>query len=1007
MADIAEIGFRADTRELENAKNVLNSLPPAADKAEQAANKLGGTMGRVNSSANAMGTGAAAAASGLNTLGKTAELTNASMGHMGNGMALNSRSIRELMVVSRELAAGNFTRLIGSMSILIPQLLSASHGSLTFSNVLGGVARQFGLIQTKLNGALGAYAAELVADRNASAQAAKTTATLAARAEAAVLAADAELALALKSAEMATGDTAAAAAEMRLAAAHEAVAAAAGEAAVADAVLVEANAAAAASAERAAKAEVTGLGGVGRLLLLVSGWAAGFGIAFGLAARKIREDNGDVTQSMELTKKQAATLKDHLDRLKDNKIDVHVTGMDSLKGFFKTIKDGLDDPGFKDGWNSTLDGMTSAGITFLKDFYGAIQGTNDMIVAAWNDLPAAFGDVFFQALNLAIDGYNSIVQAGWAFLAAIGHAIMNIPTYVHEAFTASVSAASTGITAMYNTVVNGIAAMLASWRQWPAAIGSFFVEGAKRAFDAIVSLYNNTVTLIKHLMSGDFAHISNPFAGGAAHAAEDTAGAFAKGFNKAGEAIDNFGRRWSANSRKIAQDRIEAKVGTPGSSHEPKGRKGPKTDAEKFADMVTGAQNDIDKENARALAAGIDMTAEASATLAEKTKLLSEAKSKDITLTPIMIRQIDALAAAYGKAKVAADNAVGLHEVLKTGDADIANIKAQADMIGLYGRQLAYATEMTKLLAEAKAKNMTPAAIAAARPQFEQLANQYADASDSKDHLAFMEEQRKSAADNKVALAAERAAIGLNADETNRLRLETELLAAARKKNIDLSPAEIADLKQIADEQAAAENAIRKTKEAIDFAKDTAKGFFTDFFDDLRKGKSLWDSFGDAALNALNKIIDKLLDKAITALVDWIFKSFGYADGGAFNNGVQTFASGGMFTNSVVNRPTPFTFANGAALGVMGEAGPEAIMPLKRGGDGTLGVQMYGNGTGAAPTYIHAPVTVNNDNRVTGAVSSADIVALQKAQGEATERSVKRNLSTWISQYQRDGSIAS
>jgi hypothetical protein len=584
---------------------------------------------------------------------------------------------------------------------------------------------------------------------------------------------------------------------------------------------------------------------------------------------------------------------------------------------------------------------------------------------------------------------------------------MNIPNYVRDAYDASVNAAASGMSTMYHTVVNGIAAMLASWRQWPAAIGGFFVDGAKRAFDAIVSLYNNTVTLIKHLMTGDFGHISNPFAGAAAHAAADVPGAFAKGFDKAGKAIDDFGHRWSANSRKIAQDRIEAKVGTPGSSHERKGRKGPKTDAEKFADMVTGAQNDIDKENARALAAGIDMTAEAAATLAEKTKLLSEAKSKDITLTVAMRTKIDELAAAYGKAKVAADNAVGLKDVLKSSDADLARVQSEIDKIGLYGRALAYATEMEKLLAEAKAKNMTPAAIAAARPQFEQRANQYANASDSKDHLAFMEEQRKSAADNKVALAAERAAIGLNADETNRLRLETEMLAAARKKNIDLSPAEIADLKQIADEQAAAENAIRKTKEAIDFAKDTAKGFFTDFFDDLRKGKSLWDSFGDAAMNALNKIIDKLLDKAITALVDWIFKSMGYADGGAFNNGVQTFASGGMFTNSVVNRPTPFTFANGAALGVMGEAGPEAIMPLKRGGDGSLGVQMYGNGTGAAPTYVHAPVTVNNDNRVTGAVSSADIVKLQKAQAEATTRDVKRNLSTWIGQFQRDGAIAS
>lgn len=54
--------------------------------------------------------------------------------------------------------------------------------------------------------------------------------------------------------------------------------------------------------------------------------------------------------------------------------------------------------------------------------------------------------------------------------------------------------------------------------------------------------------------------------------------------------------------------------------------------------------------------------------------------------------------------------------------------------------------------------------------------------------------------------------------------------------------------------------------------------------------------------------------------------------GGAFNKGVKMFATGGAFSNSIVNNPTMFP------LGVMGEAGPEAIMPLTRMGDGSLGV---------------------------------------------------------------------
>lgn len=63
------------------------------------------------------------------------------------------------------------------------------------------------------------------------------------------------------------------------------------------------------------------------------------------------------------------------------------------------------------------------------------------------------------------------------------------------------------------------------------------------------------------------------------------------------------------------------------------------------------------------------------------------------------------------------------------------------------------------------------------------------------------------------------------------------------------------------------------------------------------------------------------------------------ANGMAFDfGGVRKFADGGVFTNSIVSNPTLFRFANGGALGLMGEAGPEAIMPLRRGPDGKLGV---------------------------------------------------------------------
>jgi lambda family phage tail tape measure protein len=75
------------------------------------------------------------------------------------------------------------------------------------------------------------------------------------------------------------------------------------------------------------------------------------------------------------------------------------------------------------------------------------------------------------------------------------------------------------------------------------------------------------------------------------------------------------------------------------------------------------------------------------------------------------------------------------------------------------------------------------------------------------------------------------------------------------------------------------------------------------------------------------------------------------AKGGAYDTGLKTFAKGGMFTNSVVNQPTLFKFAQGT--GLMGEAGPEAIMPLKRDSNGNLGVRSGQQGS-------NVDVVVNN-----------------------------------------------
>ncbi|WP_028941623.1 phage tail tape measure protein [Pseudomonas vranovensis] len=101
------------------------------------------------------------------------------------------------------------------------------------------------------------------------------------------------------------------------------------------------------------------------------------------------------------------------------------------------------------------------------------------------------------------------------------------------------------------------------------------------------------------------------------------------------------------------------------------------------------------------------------------------------------------------------------------------------------------------------------------------------------------------------------------------------------------------------------------------------------------------------------------------------------AKGGAWSGGVQLYAKGEAFTNSILNAPTPFGMAGGK-IGVAGEAGPEAIMPLARGADGALGVQMVGgNAGGSTVVQVNAPVSVSVPDRSSEGME-LDSAALQQ-----------------------------
>ena len=117
-----------------------------------------------------------------------------------------------------------------------------------------------------------------------------------------------------------------------------------------------------------------------------------------------------------------------------------------------------------------------------------------------------------------------------------------------------------------------------------------------------------------------------------------------------------------------------------------------------------------------------------------------------------------------------------------------------------------------------------------------------------------------------------------------------------------------------------------------------------------------------------------------------------FANGGTFANGIQPFASGG-----IVDRPTMFKFANGGAgrLGLMGEAGPEAIMPLRRLPSGRLGVEAAG-GNNSAPVNV----TVNVDANGTSVQGDA-------GQGEQLGRVISQAVQAELVRQKRPGGLLS
>ena len=140
-------------------------------------------------------------------------------------------------------------------------------------------------------------------------------------------------------------------------------------------------------------------------------------------------------------------------------------------------------------------------------------------------------------------------------------------------------------------------------------------------------------------------------------------------------------------------------------------------------------------------------------------------------------------------------------------------------------------------------------------------------------------------------------------------------------------------------------------------------------------GRKLSDVFRSLILSMSQQALSSAL-KPLGNLVGNLFSGlFASARGNVVSGGrIQPFANGG-----IVNSPVLFPLRGGA--GLMGEAGPEAIMPLQRGRDGKLGVRMGGGGS--------THVTVN--------ISTPDAQSFHRSQGQ-----VAAMMSRAVSRGQRN-----
>lgn len=173
-------------------------------------------------------------------------------------------------------------------------------------------------------------------------------------------------------------------------------------------------------------------------------------------------------------------------------------------------------------------------------------------------------------------------------------------------------------------------------------------------------------------------------------------------------------------------------------------------------------------------------------------------------------------------------------------------------------------------------------------------------------------------------------------------------------------------------------------KEVASLGKSFGRSMKGAFDDVVLEGRNLSDALKDVGrsmVSAAYSTAMKPVQNAVGGLVSGGLNSvlsgiLPFEKGGSFAQGkVMPFANGG-----VVSSPTYFPMRGGT--GLMGEAGPEAIMPLSRGADGRLGVRTQGGGR---------PVTVTMN------INTPDAEGFRRSRAQ-----IAAEMSRLVSQGQRN-----